>query len=665
MVQDTERALTRAPRHRRPGRSLLVWVFPVAVVALFLTAVGLDLNGSSMNILSTQKNDNLLFGHPQVIRADEYVNTTPLAINQARLGFPAAPYVGLTPTDSSVWPNLPSLEIDELARPQTWGYILIGASRGVAWQWWFPLLVGLLGLYWLVWRLTRSISVSIALAAVGSLSPYVAWWSNWPALSIGLLATAGAAILQAFETKRLVTRLALAGAAAYAGICAVLTLYPPWIVGGGLVIGAVVVGIALDVRLPWRWAAQIAAACAGLVAVALAAWYLVNASAFAALTGTIYPGQRVSEPGQGIFGQLSNAASSGVLTDPHRLDLSWSNLSEVSSPWIALPIGAVIVVFLFYSSWGKVRQATKVEGADYPIGARSGIWTISLLTAVGLVLFLWAYTTGLPAPVAQLTLMTQITGNRVPFALGLLFLVLVALSSAKAAIDALTHRILTIVLLVAATVTVVVNANAATGTVQDMTQQSWLIVIVGAAFAGFGFAALAANRWTSTLGIGFAVFALASYAMVNPLVRGIAPYTTEPLSMAVHSLAEADPSATAVVMSGQAASGVVRASGVEVVSGQTIYPDREFWEQIAPGDEALWNNYRNYEWVYDPTANPIVGTITGTDAATLKVDLCSAKLAELNARIVVATPGLKLACGSIVESVNYRGQPMEIWRINS
>lgn len=90
--QDHGSALARllGPRSR-------AWAFPVATFLLLVVLTTLDLNGSSVSLLGLQGHDlNLLAGHPEAVRSDEFRVTTPNLIGSARRGLLVQPWIGLT-----------------------------------------------------------------------------------------------------------------------------------------------------------------------------------------------------------------------------------------------------------------------------------------------------------------------------------------------------------------------------------------------------------------------------------------------------------------------------------------------------------------------------------------------------------------------------------------
>ena len=188
-------------------------------------------------------------------------------------------------------------------------------------------------------------------------------------------------------------------------------------------------------------------------------------------------------------------------------------------------------------------------------------------------------------------------------------------------------------------------------------------VVIGAVVLAAGVAAMVLGRFVAIAGGALSIWAFVTFAAVNPLYSGLGPLTDSPLAGAVQGLAAEQPGAHTLVLANPAAAAIVRSSGLQVVSGQTVYPNRDFWERVLPGEDALWNNYRNYLWEYDPSANPIVGTVTDTDSAVLRVDICSPQLAQLRLAYVIAPAALVLPCGNVREQVEFNDTIYSIWEL--
>lgn len=58
-----------------------------------------------------------------------------------------------------------------------------------------------------------------------------------------------------------------------------------------------------------------------------------------------------------------------------------------------------------------------------------------------------------------------------------------------------------------------------------------------------------------------------------------------------------------------------------------------------------------------------VGTVTSTDSAVLRVDICSPQLAQLRLAYVIAPAALVLPCGNVREQVEFNDTIYSIWEL--
>ena len=264
--------MSDAPRASRPP----AWRFCAIASAVFIVLVATGVNGSSIGVLYAQEqvtlattnpwseDPALLLGKPRAIRSDEWSIATPTAVSQTIQGFPNEPWIGLTRTDPRAFQySLPTVDLSVVAKPQIWGYLLLGPERGLAWSWWFPFLLAAVALYLLVHLL-----VGRPLMAGGGgrdRQPHPVRGVvdfTFTQLAARLLMP-GDVLLRAGPDGEPPGQCGLAGALWSGGLppprC--LILYPPWTVSTGLVAAAFVVGLLVDLRPRFVSVAQIVREC--------------------------------------------------------------------------------------------------------------------------------------------------------------------------------------------------------------------------------------------------------------------------------------------------------------------------------------------------------------------------------------------------------------------
>lgn len=583
----------------RRGRTGVL-AFPVLVGLLFLLLVAVNVNGSSMAVLSADPDPpGLIAGEPRPVRSDEYRLRTPIALSSVAQDFPRAPWIGLAEVNQVATAHGgPTRDWSTVLKPQDWGYLALGADRGLAWSWWWSFAIGLAGTYLLLLTLTRRIALSALGAVAATFTPYAAWWTSpTPALFLGYGALAAGLYLLAVRTPRRSLRWSYAVGAGLSGAAFVVALYPPWQVSLVWVVGAVVVGRLLDDRVRLRLAASTLAVTLSAAAVPLTVWLAQNRDAVSAIAGTIYPGERISSAGTGSLAHLLDAplnpwlaGEAGATVGADGRGGPWANLSEVASSWIALPVMALVVLAVVAARRAAPPPAARPDEEPPRDVPR---WTLALLAGVTLLLLAW---TLLPLPdlVGDLTLLNRVQPSRTPLALGLAQVLLVTVAAHTLVGRRFSHWGWVVG---AAALT----AGCALWSASRLPWDSTLLPVAGVALSGAllgGALAWTATQHRPAVGAAaLAVYAALGWALVNPLQHGTAPLTENPLASALTPLATDEDNPRVVVYGGFDTVATVRAAGLESVSGTTLYPSSDLMQRLAPGQEALWNNYAQYRWI--------------------------------------------------------------------
>ena len=678
-------------------------IFPALVLAAMAMLVMFNLNGSSVGLLGVgyRHDPNLLNGLPRSIRSDEAALSTPYLVGNVRRGLPTTPWVGLTPTflpATSI--GVPSDSWTELFKPQDWGVFALGVSRGFSWHWWSQMAVGMLGVFALLFTVTRRRWTSAALAVVAAMSPYVAWWSLTPGLVLGFSTGATAATLAALRADTTRRAVALSLVAAYLGMATFLLLYPPWQVTLAWVLLGLLIGAAVDARVPRRRIVAVVVTVAGSVAVPVAVWFAQSHAALVATTNTIYPGQRLAGAGQGnvawLFDQMSSpfAAVASPLALRGRSVMAngkvvLANQSEIASAWLPLPVVlvalvAVVVVLARRPSpgvdilsartaagtvTGTVAETDAAPVADAlpsplapvadpvadPVahgGARTGttsgdgeprkprlLWTTVGVAAAGTLLVAWAL---LPLPdwFGQLTLLNRVPGQRTSLALGLVAVLLLAIASSTLRGAPLPQRWLAAWSgAVVATIWLMVWAANALPWGPAGAPHLKRLALLTAVFA-VAFTLVACGRGLRVALAILVVGSVGTWVMVNPLYRGLGPLTNDPVVKAMEPLAAGPSPARVAVFGNLTLNALVQSSGVVTVSGLTVYPDATVWATLAPDQESEWNNYNKYLWVADATASPARIVSSGTTVRVLRINPCAPQTLALGIDWVVADSDL-------------------------
>ncbi|PFG17738.1 hypothetical protein ATK74_2311 [Propionicimonas paludicola] len=622
-------------RHSAIGRGLVGWLsFPLLVLVGTAALVWLRISGSSIGALALPAfRSGLLWGTPRGVRSDEFQLTTPSNVSSVVQGFPADPWVGLAPTnlDVAVHSGI-STDWTALFHPDHWGYILLGAERGLAFSWWWPFTICLLGTYALIGFIVRRPATTAALAMVATFTPYSAWWSAAPpALVLGYGAALGACILGATAVRRIVATAGLSALGAFLAVCFTLVLYPPWAISVAIVVAAIGIGRVVDLRLSWTRCAIVIGSIAATGGAILAVWYVQNSRAIAAMTNTYYPGHRITVPGSGWPYQFFSAPLNFWMAGPAGSTVgkiaglsSSDNLSENASSWF--PLAALLLLVCWGLAPGARRLSRRVlrRSVGQPTSAddSASAWTLGLVSAATALLLAWFF---LPVPglVGTLTLLDRVQPGRLPLALGFAAVAIgaVALASPPRRLRAL---------LVWGGAAAVIDGLLALWTMTTV-PWDWSTVAPALVFlSGFvlsaGFVLLSAPRGRAGATAVLAGYAVVSWFLVNPVQVGLGPLKTDPLVRGLQAATQTSTNKRIMVFGGASTIALVRAAGLQSVSGQTPIPDADVMTALAPADELLWNNYVKYDWQPGPAGSDAKITNQRGSLMTLTIDPCSAEL---------------------------------------
>ena len=624
----------------RWGRFL---VFPLLVLIAGITLTAWGVNGSSIGVLSDSSVSDpaLIAGTPRFIRGDEYRISTPAQVGNVAKGFPQHAWVGLTDTDFHVTSlDVPTRSWLTPFQPQTWPLLTLRTEIGFAGFWWMLFVVPLIGVYVLLISLRAKPWLAATVSIMVSLGPIIAWWtSSAPGLIVGYLCAAGALIILASRVRPVVLTVPLALLAGAFGCAAFLVLYPPWFLSVGLVVGAAVVGGLIDRRVRLSQAIVAIAIAAMVVVGVLGQWAAKSADALAALTGTYYPGSRVSPPGQGLAADLFAAPFNPIISANPEVMLPGQNESEFGAPWLVFPVVALLLAIVLWQWWRGPRWVRQAKAAGEPRRARRPFRdAAAVLVAAVMVLEVAWMLLPLNPWIGRLTLLDRVPSWRVTVALGLGFGILLHLLA-----DRIRFRFGSWspwALLVAGGVSVWLVAWAAPALVDaDVQWKSVALPIAGVVTLAVILMAFRAPAWARTIPALFLVaVVVANFVIVNPLYLGLGELRNGPLAHELQATADREGPSRWVSMAGDPVSAVIAASPNEVLSGMTYYPTAAVWVRLAPTQERLWNNFSKYVWVYRPDVNPSeIQELRGT-LRKLTIDICSPQVDFLKIRYVVTEP---------------------------
>jgi hypothetical protein len=624
----------------------LAWIpvtlrFPLAVVLVVVVLGSLEISGSSVSLdlrIGSQSGP-VVAGRARTVRTDEYQVRTPLVAREAALGFPDHDQIGVGEHDMGVLYDLPTRGWEILVRPQTWPYHVFGLERAFAFEWWILFLaLPALGLYALALALGVRTLTAVLIAMIVALSPFVQWWTlPVTGTAIGYTCLAAAALVVATRVRSLYAKVGMAAVSGWLGACLAVVLYPPSVVPLVLVTGTAAAAVIVrsfpppGQRRRWWMGLLVVGGVACFVGGALlVAFVVAHRDALSALSSSQYPGLRRNSGGTEdpatLFGApfdliVSTRSAAAVL-------VNGLNQSEASAGLFTIfAVGVAVVANRTRSFWKPWRSRIALVGV---LGA-------------SVVLLAW-YFFPVPESVGRILLLDRVP----PYRLLVTFVVASALVLGLFFDE--QHRSakkLTPVALAAGTLAFAVPTVWA-GARLDIDGQAppfWQVLLLAAA-STIGVALVLRGL---RVGLWLLVALLAAGAVaVNPVQHGLRPLLESPAARLGREL-RARPG-TGVVLDfwdGPRTARVgLTASGVKLLSGVNLYPNKAAWRVLDPTNSGrrVWDRYNNAVWSAAPPGTE--PNFHAFDAYTVRiaVDPCDPRLAKLGVRTVVSLYQLPAPC---------------------
>ncbi len=606
-----------------------------------------------------------VFGHARFVRGDEFAVETPVALGQARAGFPEHMTIGRG-QDADVHAYAPGSWGSVIFRPLNVWFRLLAPDAAVIARSWSVFAVGCAAF----WALVRTVDQRLRRGVVGLLvigavfSPPMMWWfttSHWLAVSFGILGPL--ALLQGRTRGR--AALAAAGGAYLLGIGA-MTTYPAFFLACAAATGLIVAARFWTLRaLVLR--GVIAGVCGAVVA---GTYYAANRDAFSAVLNTVYPGGRTSVSGEDSFLRaFSGPFLRYLLSD---VPTGYANQAEHAAPLYVFGLAFLAVVVS-----GRWRAPVAVRRCA------SG--------AIAALVVLWGWALGgLPAFVGRLIGFGGVPGARTVMAL-----VIVSTALGASMLGSASDN----------EVEVEVDLNLSPTSSVGGCAQHWglraacpepptaarnpqhgtarrFAILAGSCLA-IGVGLVGWEGWTLRRRVGpaalalrevvlytvlFAVVVVVVVASMRATLRaGAVALLSIGITLGVHPLSIGMGSGDRVareIRSADALAGhpgwwiadddvrlnaVVVASGVRTWTGVHFFPDRSLWKVLDPTGvrEHEWNRYAHVVFRLkdgaDERAAPTV-TAVQSDAIIVEIGVCRPELRTLDVAMIVSRRRLVGRC---------------------
>ena len=646
-----------------------VWTYPLVVAISLLGLAALQIHGSSIGVYheflygKETPDPDLLYGEPKQIRSDEWMGWTPILILQSKTGFPVHNEMLGSGRDVSKHPEFPVNDWVNIFRPNNWSFFAMPLENAYAFKWWFLLALLLISCYFFVLRILPGKKIVAILISISfALSPFILWWYQsalYMPLAYGfLIILLGMRIIDQekllnIKSKYLTNALYGVGLA-YLGASTALTLYPPYFLPVMLTAAAFLLGYILNklqqheitIRQLLKrgsvfLSALVLCAIIGLLFVAQ------HREMLEATSGTLYPGQRVVEPGDLPTFVLLDGFLMPLLQDSERMKGFWENQSEASNFILLLP-------FLLIPS-------LLIIGSEF-IRKKSIDWVFLSINVMGLI-FMAKATIPYDNLLYDLFLLDRVPNVRLLAGMGfvgilqLIFLIkkINDLKISKQSLD-----ILSIIYGIACAGVLLLVGKKVINLYPHFVgeNEKWLIVTLAFAFTSIIILFLS-NRTTQAC-IALFAFTFASSFWILPLYRGLDFFQESAIIKKIDTVSSpGDQWATTDTI--QFLNFPV-AAGHNQTSGSQLYPDLEYWER---------NGFGSYEKVYNRQARSIFIT-TKPEMETMVIPghpnqfflkfECS-KFVFDEVDYVMATEKISAPCVKLLDTIKYPKRTFYIYRL--
>lgn len=553
------------------------WRYLIALV-VFILCVAFKVHGSSINEYNklfdnydSYESQSVILGKSRSIRSDEWLVHAPYYMSQSYNDYnKTSDMMSLEGQDMIVGYNAPVADATIIAKPFTWGYVLLGNEYGLSWYWCSKLILLILVSFELCLIITRG-NKKLALlgATMVAFAPAVQWWFVPHMVDVFFWGMALFVLAYRFFTSEKFLRILYMVLLPLAAVTFVLALFPSLQIPVGLTMIAMLIAclvrdkkeITFKKKDIWR-IVLMAAVALGILGYTI----LTSKDAIFSLYNTVYPGKRVSTGGDGGFKALFTDLTTFGL--PFR-DITYSNNCEIST-FIQF---APIFLMLYPVIWKKMKR-----DRDMIVG------NTLLVCIIVMAIFMLV---GFPELLAKLTGFSYIETGRMKIAYGLVATIFTIWSLGIIWKKQLFSKkqIFGVLIVVAFLYICFVGSN-------ELTYASWkyyLIVIAGLSVLGY----LMLAGYQKIFMLGTIVMVLVAGATINPLARGTTAVFEHPLEQKIQGISNEDKDARWLALDNIILSQLGIANGAKMLNAVNFYPDYGKWKLIDEKGEydGVYNRY--------------------------------------------------------------------------
>lgn len=626
------------------------WATIVMVLAFgVLVVLGVTTSSLGISYLAQDPENPLarVLGEPQKIRSDEFNIWSPVWLSIMNTGsIPTLSPLGVPGNLAHRYPSGGFFEtIVFFPALLLRAGVFLPQEMMFAAMWWLPSILLFLALPAWMARVTGNRRLGWLAAMLIVFSPASAWWSLGPVTAISFPLAGCTLLLIAYEAFRDGRRLVFVATVIGSGIllASIPTLYAPWALMLAVpMLFATIAWIGVQ-QTAWRkrvWPVVVS----GVLALGLAAGTLFeNRDVIAALSGTVYPGQRrsgsIAQPFSMLFGAPGYSAFG-------KGDPIISNASELSTAFTICAVWALVLIV-----------AVRIEGRWFRhlplmlVGSSTIVWLgWSTLNTGGI---------GELIPVLNLVpsyRAAQVVGILATITACMLLGLPLAVRPLKVAI-------------IAAAACAAISGYAVSLLQTDAApfMPTWLIFVSALGVGAAVFAVTLAPKSVWSIALAGAL-ALACIATAQPVLFGLGDlHDSETAKVMRERGAEARSDGTLWVSDRLGFDTMMLANAVPSISGfQRSGPDVEQWERLDPDHEFVdsWNRGGGYVLFYFTPGEPLSISDNGFDVTHVLIDPCDLveRFPEVE-HIASSSPLETLECVVPDGELQWNGAPTYLYRV--
>lgn len=607
---------------RQSTNRMKFYYFPIFLLFLLVLLTFLKLHGSSIGVYNyffygSDKDPNLIYGHPRGIRSDEWLVLTPWTVSQVHNDFRPESSIYLA-GQNFLFSDVPTKHWSTIFKPQNLAFLVLPIEYAFSLKWWSKGFLLILSLYFVFMLITKEnyfISITGAIAAF--FTPAIQWW-----YSTSIAETIGFSVLSLYFFIRTVQKVAKKERwvldlflFSYFSICFGFTFYPPFQIPSGLTI-LTIGGLYLLLVSKKHSIKPILVPILGAIFVVVLIgilFYTQNKDLIYKITNTSYPGKRFSLGKDATFLPkiIYGFYNLQLLYDRNVVPPILGNQSEASSfsptSLLLLPLLGIVIA-----------SSTKRNSPEKLLAAGCA--------AIPVLMFVWGIF-GLPQFLAKVLLLQYVPPSRsIPY-LAIMNIVgcVYFLTASKYVDQSQKLDILRIVSIICVFLFVLAIGIYLRENYPQYIYNPLKIFVISSANAVLA-GALAFRKEKIAMGM-LLLLSFISSAQVNPIYRGLSPLQNSEV------IYELPARKNDVIFASYSSwlTNYLAANGFRVLNGTYYFPNVDFWRSFDPNGDYM-HFYNRYAHIFlTPTndSDQITISLMQLDVVQIEISPCNKKLEEI------------------------------------